>query len=209
MREQAHLEAISGSRLRNELMSLLGDSRPWISPASLRVADTRSHPSGSAMGRASSHMARQWEGLPRPQRLKRLLVVLAAGVRPQAASSLCERLALSKRAGPVRQATEFVAQSWRRAASLLLTVRFGCESSIPWWSPRSLTSFFRGVRRAEKGRGCEATGCGGRFEAMGVAEGPTIGRLLDSLLRARLAGTVRSRSDEPVLARTLIAPKRT
>jgi tRNA nucleotidyltransferase (CCA-adding enzyme) len=212
-REQAHyLETISGSRLRAELMSLLGDKRPWVSlgqAAELGVLNALY--AGLHWDERCSEIARGWEDLPRQQRLQRLLVVLAARVQPGAASELGQRLALgSGERRLVRQAGEFFSQS----------------SQVPSLAPLDRALWVRSFQRPvvaaladlvfstdeavalKKAYVVRQMVTGRDLLAMGVPEGPTIGLILDSLLRARLAGAVRSKNDELALARTLIAAER-
>ncbi|HET9199617.1 MAG TPA: hypothetical protein VFO84_01390 [Dehalococcoidia bacterium] len=209
MREQAHyLRAISGSRLRTELNFLLADVRPWRSlegASDLGVLEVLVR--GLAWDEHRSDVARAMHDVKRQDLPWAMLALLASTLDEVGAAEMTQRFSLGSRESRiVRQSVQFasaVKAADRRATVDLALAVHGLEPAVT----DALAPLLLEPTDAQRLAGLIAARPslrGGDLIALGLPEGPAVGRILDELRRATLSGAVSSRSDELALARTLI-----
>jgi tRNA nucleotidyltransferase (CCA-adding enzyme) len=207
-RDVSYLDTISGARLRSEFERIAQEKRPGAIVAATARSDALEtvHPAlrpGARTLRAVSRITR----LPSTQRDAVLFALLLADAPYPHVEPAIERLSLrSKQAAAVRglrslQAveTQLGRPGLRPSAVARLLAPHSVEaieafaliaSSLAASRARRYVVHWRHVRPRLNGRD---------VQALGVAPGPKLGRVLEALHEARLDGTVRSRRGEEAL----------
>ncbi|MPZ23497.1 MAG: hypothetical protein GEU28_08115 [Dehalococcoidia bacterium] len=210
MRTQArYLDTISAARLHSELTFVLEDSSPLRSleeGESLGVLAAIF--SGLSWDRERSETARLLETrVGADEYPRRLLMLLCCRVAAGDTGALAERLALARvEARLVERACAFVTGAgaaehlppFERALWARNFEHEVVETLAPLVLPGLVDELLAAVNA-----GSELTGAD--LLALGVPEGPQVGRVLRQVLLARLNGSVASRDDELALARRIIA----
>jgi tRNA nucleotidyltransferase (CCA-adding enzyme) len=209
MSEQAeYLQSISGSRLRTELHFLLADRRPWQSLQEANdlgvlqalVPGLDWDPSRSGVARTFVHEAVG-------ERSARMLALLASTLSEEAAEAMVQRFSLGLREGRlVRQGVAFRREveraKFRATTRLALAVSAYEKPVLSALSPLLLApDQSEGLSTMVEARPHLN---GDDLIALGVPEGPEVGKILDRLRLAAMTGPVRSKRDELALARRLI-----
>jgi tRNA nucleotidyltransferase (CCA-adding enzyme) len=208
MSSQAHhLDDISGSRLRTELTYLLTDARPWRSlqqAADLEVLGALVQ--GLTWDERRSSIARRVSGPSAEDRAWRLLASLASTLDNEGAALFAERFSLGGRERRIVlqavQAASSLAE--REQATVELALRLSKLEPVVVSTLAELFLTTDEANRLARFLAARPELRGDDLIALGVLEGPAVGRLLDELRRAAMSGAVSSRSDELALARTLI-----
>ena len=210
-----HLDLISADRVRHELERTFSEEEPELG---LRRLDTLGvlaaiHPALGFSEQKGWALARARRGsLSLAQLQAAFWCLLAWGMTPDEAERLSTRLNLPRRVrGPVADAVGLSSLE-RRLDSATLSPSEVFDllhgHSHPAVAAAGLM-FARPLARAnvslylDRLRHVRPLVTGADLRAIGVAEGPQLGRILSSLRAARLNGAVSSREEELALARVL------
>jgi len=213
-RDLSMLETISGDRLRKEMQLCLREEHPG--PLLLRAhqlgALAAIHPSLSGAGPAVESAMQLGEKGRLEEQVWVGLMAYALG--PQDGEQLIQRLRMPsgwattvRDTAAVREALPTLSQPNTPPVQLYdalarqssAAVR-ACALATPQVEARRNLSLF-----LEKLRHVKPTLNGRDLIELGVPQGPDVGKMLSELRRARLEGTVGSRSDEMALVKALMA----
>ena len=210
-RDLSYLDTISGARLRREMLAILAEEYPERILARAQALGVLAalHPALSFDRHRSIALAtaRGRPVAPLPQMYLCLLVACAA---PAAVEGLTLRLALQaplvralRDALRLREEAPPLAQPALRPSQVVAMLKPFSAAAV---AAHALLEPAGAVRRRlrrylEEWRYCRAALRGRDLQALGVAPGPGMGRMLAQLRAARLDGKARKREDEVTLVR--------
>jgi len=210
-RDLSHLDTISGSRLRRELLAILAEDLPAriLARAQALGVLPALHPALSFDRRRAAAFAAA-HGLPLAPLADVYLCLLVAGAAPYEVEDAVQRLALH---GPweralrdalrLREETPGLAAPGLRPSQVVVIVEHLSPAALaahvllepPGLVRRRLRQYL------EDWRYRRASLRGRDLQALGVAPGPAMGQMLARLRDARLDGKARRREDEVRLVR--------
>ena len=212
-RDVTYLEAISGPRIREELARLWREPQP--ERILLRLSELGAiqaiHPALSFDASLAEAFGKLREIHAPPSRTVYLALLAWEASRPEAAA-LATRLALNKReTEAVRAVAEVRALERDLSAEVRPSRAVALLSPFPSAAVWALAAAGQESARVQasrylyRWRYVKPSLDGHALLAMGAISGPKLGQVLRRLKAAKLDGEVRSRQDEEMLARALLA----
>jgi tRNA nucleotidyltransferase (CCA-adding enzyme) len=214
-RDVSYLDAISGARVRQELMRLLAEERPETALLRCQALGVLAavHPALRFDGRlaAAFRAARRREGASPGSEL--YLALLGTRLAPGEATAVADRLSFSARerralegAAALGCAIADLAQPRLRPSQAVASLEAYPEASLWAWALAAPSpAVHRRLRLyLERWRYVKPASDGRAVERLGVARGPLVGETMRMLRAARLDGRVRSREGEVAAVRRLL-----